>query len=76
MADETEKRDDFDVEEEHAKAQQINFEDIPDTMPLLPVRDVVIYSYMILPLMVGRERSIKAVESALADDRLDRKSVV
>ncbi len=70
MADETEKRDDFDVEEEHAKAQQINFEDIPDTMPLLPVRDVVIYSYMILPLMVGRERSIKAVESALADDRL------
>ncbi len=70
MADETEKRDDFDVEDEQSKAQQINFEDIPDVMPLLPVRDVVIYSYMILPLMVGRERSIKAVESALEGDRL------
>ncbi len=70
MADETEKRDDFDIEEEHSKAQQVNFEDIPDVMPLLPVRDVVIYSYMILPLMVGRERSIKAVENALENDRL------
>ena len=70
MADETEKRDDFDVEDEQSKAQQINFEDIPNVMPLLPVRDVVIYSYMILPLMVGRERSIKAVESALEGDRL------
>ena len=70
MADETEKRDDFDVEDEQSKAHQINFEDIPNVMPLLPVRDVVIYSYMILPLMVGRERSIKAVESALEGDRL------
>ncbi len=70
MADETEKRDDFDVEDEQSKAQQINFEDIPNVMPLLPVRDVVIYSYMILPLMVGRERSIKSVESALDGDRL------
>jgi len=50
----------------------INREDIniPDTLPLLPVRDIVIFSYMILPLFVGRENSIKAVDQALSNDRL------
>ncbi|RJP56181.1 MAG: endopeptidase La, partial [Deltaproteobacteria bacterium] len=44
--------------------------EIPNTLPLLPVRDVVIFSYMILPLFVGREGSIKAVDEALSKDRL------
>ncbi len=69
MDDETSKRDDFAMDESQ-KSPQINLADIPDTMPLLPVRDVVIYSYMILPLMVGREKSIKAVEQAMDADRL------
>ncbi len=43
-------------------------EDIPDTMPLMPVRDVVIFSDMLLPLYVGRERSIRAVEEAVTQD--------
>jgi len=43
---------------------------IPETLPLLPVRDVVVFPYMILPLFVGREKSIAAVEEALAGDRL------
>ena len=43
---------------------------IPDVLPLLPVRDVVVYPYMILPLFVGREISIAAVDHALARDRL------
>ena len=43
--------------------------DIPDSMPLLPVRDVVIYPYMILPLFVGRGLSIRAVDEALNNDR-------
>ncbi len=43
---------------------------IPDEIPLLPIRDVVVYPYMILPLFVGREPSIKAVNEALARDRL------
>ncbi len=43
---------------------------IPDLLPLLPVRDVVVYPYMILPLFVGREASINAVDKALAGDRL------
>ena len=43
---------------------------IPDLLPLLPIRDVVIFSFMFLPLFVGREASIKAVEEALNKDRL------
>ncbi len=69
MADEMEPKDDF-LDHVDPKAPQIDFADIPDVLPLLPVRDVVVYSYMILPLMVGRERSIKAVEKALETDRL------
>jgi ATP-dependent Lon protease len=43
---------------------------IPDLLPLLPIRDVVIFSFMFLPLFVGREASIKAVEEALNKNRL------
>ncbi|AMV73866.1 endopeptidase La [Desulfuromonas carbonis] len=43
---------------------------IPDELPLLPVRDVVIFPYMILPLFVGREKSVAAIDAALASDRL------
>ena len=43
---------------------------IPDTLPMLPVRDVVVFPFMILPLFVGREASIKAVNEALSKDRL------
>ena len=43
---------------------------IPDVLPMLPVRDTVIFPYMILPLFVGRESSIKAVDEALAKDRM------
>lgn len=43
---------------------------IPEELPLLPIRDVVVYPYMILPLFVGREPSIKAVNEALSKDRL------
>ncbi len=42
----------------------------PETLPLLPVRDVVVFPYMILPLFVGRESSIKAVNEALAKNRM------
>ena len=42
-----------------------------ETLPLLPVRDLVVYPFMILPLFVGRETSINAVEEALNNtDRL------
>ena len=44
--------------------------EIPDTLPLLPVRDIVIFTHMFLPLYVGRESSIIAVDEALTKDRL------
>ncbi len=43
---------------------------IPEELPLLTVRDVVIFPYMIIPLFVGREFSIQAIDEALSKDRL------
>ncbi len=43
---------------------------VPNSLPMLPVRDVVVFPFMILPLFVGRESSIKAVNEALSRDRL------
>jgi len=42
--------------------------EIPDTLPLLPVRDIVIFTDMLLPLFVAREKSVRAVEDAVARD--------
>jgi ATP-dependent Lon protease len=38
-------------------------------IPLLPLRDVVVYPHMVIPLFVGREKSIQALEAAMADDK-------
>jgi len=38
-------------------------------VPVLPLRDVVVYPHMVIPLFVGRERSIKALDSAMATDK-------
>ena len=38
-------------------------------LPLLPLRDVVVYPHMVLPLFVGREKSIEALEDAMASDK-------
>jgi ATP-dependent Lon protease len=43
---------------------------IPETLPLIPVRDIVIFPYMVLPLFITRERSVRALEEALSKDRL------
>ncbi len=43
---------------------------IPAQIPLLPVRDIVVFPHMLLPLFIGREISIKAVEASLAAHRL------
>ena len=44
---------------------------LPDSveLPLLPLRDVVVYPNMVLPLFVGREKSIAALEHAMASDK-------
>src|SRR2546428_3354521 len=38
-------------------------------LPLLPVRDIVVFPYMVVPLPVGRDASVRAVESAFNADR-------
>ncbi len=43
---------------------------IPPVLPLLAVRDVVVFPNMVLPLFVGRESSVLAIEAALAQDRI------
>ena len=46
-----------------------NIEDIPKTLPMMPVRDVVVFTDMLLPLFVGRKKSINAVEECVEFDR-------
>ena len=38
-------------------------------IPVLPLRDVVVYPHMVIPLFVGREMSIRALEAAMADNK-------
>jgi ATP-dependent Lon protease len=43
---------------------------IPNDLPVLPLRDIVIYPFMIVPLFVSREKSIRAVDEALGENRM------
>ena len=47
--------------------EQLN---IPELLPVLPLRDISIFPFMIVPLFVSRERSIRAVDQALAENRM------
>lgn len=53
-----------------AADDKVTTTEVPETLPMLPVRDIVVFPYMILPLFVGREASIRSVEEALAKNRL------
>ena len=43
---------------------------LPDTLPVLALRDMVVFPYMIIPLFVGRDFSIRAIDEALSKDRI------
>ncbi len=60
------------IKKEDEKNNKINEKDIeiPQELPVLAVRDIVIFPYMIIPLFVGRDISVKAVEHALNTNRL------
>lgn len=60
---ETDKDDLISIIEEDEKQRKY-----PDTLPLLSVRDVVIFNDMLLPLFVGRKKSVRAVEEAVGKD--------
>ncbi|MBI5418568.1 MAG: endopeptidase La [Deltaproteobacteria bacterium] len=45
-------------------------EDRKRILPLLPLRDIVVYPHMVVPLFVGRDKSIAALDAALSTDRL------
>ena len=47
-----------------------HFEIEDRSFPILPLRDVVVYPHMVVPLFVGREKSILALEAAMDDDKL------
>src|SRR5271156_4948878 len=40
-----------------------------DAMPALPLRDIVVFPHMIVPLFVGREKSVRALEAVMKDDK-------
>jgi len=54
-------------QEKEEKLDKIN---IPDSLPVLVLRDIVVFPYMIVPLYVGRAKSKKAIDAALNSDRL------
>jgi ATP-dependent Lon protease len=60
---ETDKDDLISIIEENEKDIKI-----PKTLPLMPIRDVVIFTGMLIPLFVGREKSVRAVEAAVMKD--------
>ncbi len=43
---------------------------IPDLLPVLPLKDVVLFPYVIVPLSVSRDKSISAIDTALAEQRI------
>jgi ATP-dependent Lon protease len=43
---------------------------LPDLLPVLPLKDAVLYPYIIVPLSIGRDASIRAVDQALSEHRL------
>jgi len=55
------------IKEKESKIQTV--ESIPTTLPVLPLRDVVIFPYMIFPVLVGRESSLRAANFALESDK-------
>ena len=45
--------------------------DTPHTMtlPVLPLRDIVVFPHMIVPLFVGRDKSVRALEDVMKEDK-------
>lgn len=55
--------------ESNIEGPQHQLDAIPTTLPVLPLRDVVVYPYMIFPVLVGRDSSLRAVNEALEHEK-------
>jgi ATP-dependent Lon protease len=51
-------------------SERSNPTDTPDVLPLIPLRDLILFPNLVVPLFVGRERSIKALEAAMRDEHI------
>ena len=56
--------------EAEGQEQELGGQKESGLIPVLPLRDIVIFPFMIVPLFVSRERSVRAVDQALADNRM------
>jgi len=54
-----------DEEDENSDAEQI-----PDSLPILPLRNTVLFPGVVIPITVGRDKSIKAVSDSYKSDKL------
>ena len=43
--------------------------DIPSVMPVVPLRDIVIFPYMMYPVLAGRESTVKAINTSLENEK-------
>src|SRR6266567_4995 len=50
-------------------AKKTEAKDYPASAPVLPLRDIVVFPHMIVPLFVGREKSVRALEDVMKDDK-------
>ena len=41
----------------------------PEGLPVLPLRDIVVFPHMVVPLFVGRPKSVRALEDVMAEDK-------
>lgn len=53
-----------------SEKDRINTIRTPDVLPLLPLRDLVVFPHMVVPLFVGRDKSVAALEAAMSSQRL------
>lgn len=52
------------------KAEIYDIHDLKKTVPLVPLKDIVVFPHTVVPVLVGRLRSVKAVEEAMLEDKL------
>src|SRR5215475_7778288 len=49
--------------------KKVEVKDNPATAPVLPLRDIVVLPHMIVPLFVGREKSVRALEEVMSEEK-------